>query len=79
MTLVKLNPNLEMLSVIRGELEGYVQYPGSHCLNGGIIRVASGSQLMKRLDSHHYILMTGDQAADIELIAPIFSLGVDLF
>ena len=78
-TLVKLNPNLEMLSVIRGELEGYVQYPGSHCLNGGIIRVASGSQLMKRLDSHHYILMTGDQADDIELIAPIFSLGIDLF
>jgi hypothetical protein len=76
-TLVKLSPTLERLSVIRGELVDYVQYPNSHCLNGGVIRVADGPNLMRHLESHHYILVTGDVSVEIDLIAPIFSLAVD--
>ncbi len=76
-TLVKLSPTLERLSVIRAEMVDYVQYPNSHCLNGGVIRVADGRNLMKHLESHHYILVTGDVSEEIDLIAPIFSLTVD--
>ncbi len=76
-TLVKLSPTLDKLSVIRAELVDYVQYPNSHCLNGGVIRVADGRTLMKHLESHHYILVTGDVSEEIDLIAPIFSLTVD--
>jgi L-fucose isomerase-like protein len=75
-TLVKLDPTLETLSVIRGELVRYVQYPGSHCLNGGIIRIDNGVKLMRNLLSHHYILVTGDRAEDIESIASVFRLDV---
>jgi len=32
---------------------------------------------MKRLASHHYVLMTGQQLAGIETIAPLFGLDVE--
>jgi hypothetical protein len=76
-TLVKLSPTLERISVIRGELVDYVQYPDSHCLNGGVIRVADGRTLIRNLESHHYILVTGDISEEIDWISPIFSFTVD--
>lgn len=76
-TLAKLGPALERLSVVEGYLEGYVQYPGSDCLNGGVIRVSDGPGLMDKLVSHHYLLMTGHHLSDIEMIAPVFGLQVD--
>jgi hypothetical protein len=75
-TLVKLGPSLEQLSVVQGELVEYVQYPGSHCLNGGVIRIADGPALMRNLESHHYILVSGDCRVDLDLVAPIFSLEI---
>lgn len=76
-TLAKLHPNFDRLTVTEGELEGYAQFPGSDCLNGGIVRVPDGHRLMTRLTSHHYLLLTGRQQAAIETIAPIFSLQSD--
>lgn len=66
------------MTVAEGELEGYAQYPGSDCRNGGIVRVNDGHRLMTRLSSHHYLLMTGKQRADLETIAPIFALDLDI-
>ena len=31
-----------------GQLTGYAQFPGSDCLNGGVIRVRDGHKLMER-------------------------------
>jgi L-fucose isomerase-like protein len=76
-TLAKIHPNFDRITVAEGELEGYAQYPGSDCLNGGVVRVANGPKLMTHLASHHYILMTGHQMPEIEITAPIFGLEIE--
>jgi len=76
-TLAKMHSDFDRLTVAEGELEGYAQYPGSDCLNGGIIRVSDGRRLMQRLASHHYLLMTGSQLSQIETVAPMFDLSVE--
>ncbi len=76
MTLAKLQPSFETLSVLEGTLEGYAQYPGSDCLNGAVLKVNDGHKLMRTLSSHHYMLMTGHNLADIYQIAGLFGLDV---
>jgi hypothetical protein len=77
MTLVKLLPTLRDLTVAEGSLERYVQYPGSDCLNGGVLRVRNGHRLMSRVCSHHYALLTGRHLAEIELIAKVFGQTIE--
>jgi len=57
-TLTKLDPHLERLQILPSVLESYTSYPGSDCLNGGIVRVHDGRALMDRLYSHHQIFTT---------------------
>jgi hypothetical protein len=78
MTLAKLHPELSRLQVIRGELEDYVQYPGSDCRNGALLKVRDGRAIMKSFYSHHYCLMTGAQATDIENVTRVMNVGVDV-
>lgn len=75
-TLAKLHPNLEKMTVAEGTLKGYAQFPGSDCLNGGVVKVNDGHRLMKRVASHHYLLTVGHNLNDIEMIAPIFDINV---
>lgn len=75
-TLAKLQPSFSDLTVVPGTLTGYAQYPGSDCLNGGVIRVRDGHRFMDALCSHHALLMTGNQLADVRQIAKVFDLGV---
>jgi hypothetical protein len=77
-TIAKLQPSFERITVAEGVLEGYAQYPNSDCRNGGIVRVRDGNALMTKLSSHHQLLMIGHQQAEIELIAPIFGLGPEI-
>jgi hypothetical protein len=74
LTLAKLHPNMTTMSVVEGELTGYAGYPGSDCLNGGVIRVPNGHRLMNNLASHHYLLATGHHLAGIELCGIVFGL-----
>jgi L-fucose isomerase-like protein len=76
-TLAKLSPTLDRLTVIVGNLEGYAQYPDSHCLNGAVLRIKDGRRSIKRLDSHHYVILTGDHLESIGLIAKVFDLQVE--
>ena len=76
LTLAKLGPTLEKLSFTEATLEGYAQYPGSHCLNGAVIKVPDGRRLMGSLDSHHYLLLAGHLRAEIELLAAVFGLEI---
>jgi hypothetical protein len=78
MTLAKLHPELSRMQAIEGQLEGYVQYPGSDCRNGALLKVKDGHALMKAFYSHHYCLLTGKQAVDIENVARVMNVGVDL-
>lgn len=75
-TLAKLHPTMTEMTVAEGSLTGYVQYPGSDCRNGGVIKVRDGRKLMSALASHHYLLLTGHNRADIELVAKVFGLEV---
>jgi hypothetical protein len=75
-TLTKLHPGMAKLTVVEGELKGYAQYPGSDCLNGGVIKVQDGHHLMETLSSHHYLLSLGHQLRQTKLISKIFGLEV---
>jgi hypothetical protein len=75
-TLAKLQPSFRDLTVVPGKLTGYAQYPGSDCLNGGIIRVSDGHRFMNALCSHHALLMTGQQTPDLRLVAKALNLNV---
>jgi len=75
-TLAKLQPTFDSLAIAEGRLTGYVQYPGSDCLNGGVIRVADGHKLMRSLCSHHALLLTGHHLADLRLVAKVFPLDI---
>jgi L-fucose isomerase-like protein len=76
-TLAKLSPSLETLTVAQGELVGYAQYPGSDCLNGGILRVADGPRLMERLSSHHAILVRGHWPSELRMLGRLFGLTIE--
>jgi L-fucose isomerase-like protein len=77
MTLAKLGPTMETLTVVEGELEGYAQYPGSDCRNGAVLKVPDGHELVNNISSHHYLLMTGHNRQDIELVAKVFDLEIE--
>lgn len=78
-TLAKLHPTMETMSVIEGEIEKYTQYEDSDCLNGAVIRVSDGHQLVSSLTSHHYLILTGHRLAEIRQIAKVFGFKVEAF
>jgi hypothetical protein len=77
-TLAKLHGDFTTMTVAEGKLTGYAQFPGSDCVNGGVIRVNDGHKLMASLASHHYLLMTGHHLVNLRMIAPIFNLNIEV-
>ena len=75
-TLAKLHPDMTQMTVAEGKLKGYSQHPGSDCLNGGVIEISDGHQLMNSLASHHYLLTTGHNLVAIRLLAKVFGLEI---
>ena len=75
-TLGKLHAGLDRMTVAQGELVKHVQFPGSDCLNGGVIRIRDGHALMNALASHHYLLMTGHALREIQWVAKVFGIEV---
>ncbi len=73
-TLVKLIPPFNRLSIIEGELPNYAQFKDSDCLNGAVIRVPDGKKLVDELASHHYIVTTGHNLNELEMVAKVFDL-----
>ncbi len=76
-TLAKLLPTMDRLSMTEGRLAGYAQFPGSDCLNGGVIKVRDGRKFMQRLGSHHYLILVGHHAADLGFIGQALGLAVE--
>jgi hypothetical protein len=77
LTLAKLGPAFDTLSVVEGELTGYAGFPGSDCLNGAVIRVPDGHALMDKVPSHHSVLMSGHDLAGLKLVGDVFGLQVE--
>lgn len=72
-TLAKIDSTGRMMRLSSANLKGYAQYPGSHCLNGGVLEVPDGRALIRNLDSHHSILVGGDYLEEIELVSMVMS------
>ena len=75
-TLAKLHPSMDRMTVAEGRLKGYAQFPDSDCLNGGVIQVRDGHRLMNALASHHYLLLTGHHLPGIRFLGQVFGLDV---
>ena len=74
MTLVKLVPPFDKMSVVEGQITKYAQFTNSHCLNGAVMKVPDGKRLMNELASHHYILTNGHNLSDLEIVAKVFDI-----
>lgn len=73
-TLTKLHPKLGAMQAIPATLEGYAQYPGSDCRNGGIIRVSDGYKFIGSLYSHHYCIVPGLKTEEIRMVNDVLGL-----
>ena len=76
-TLAKLNPTMDTMHVIEGEIEKYASYEDSDFLNGAVIKVKDGHKLVRTLASHHYLVLTGHRLAEIHQIAPVFGFAIE--
>jgi hypothetical protein len=74
-TLVKLMPPFDGLSIVEGKLTHYAQFKNSDCLNGAVVRVPNGHRMMQEMASHHYILTVGKNLAGLEMVSKVFGLG----
>jgi len=77
LTLVKIDPTLTRMQVVEGTLEGYVQYPGSDCRNGALIRVPNGYKLMDSFYSHHNCLAVGHISEGIKIMTRVFGMKLE--
>ena len=73
-TLAKIYPGFKKLSVIEAEIVDYVQYPGSDCRNGALIRYKDGHKVMDELCSHHSLIISGDVRPQLSQMAKVFAL-----
>jgi len=75
-TISKLDCTLSNLMAIEANLEKYVQYPGSDCRNGALVRVPDGYKMMELFDSHHNCFIVGKQRERLKIVAKVFGLNL---
>jgi len=79
LTLAKLDQSFKKLLVVKAELTDYVQYPGSDCRNGGILKVRDGRRMMNSFYSHHNILLPGLWDQEMINLAQVFDLELEQY
>ena len=62
----------ERITVIPGEIEKYMQFPGTDARNASLLHYRNGEKVMEELPSHHQMIITGRQKASIIQIARVF-------
>ena len=78
-SLVKLDLTFQKMMVAKGTLEKYVQFPGSDCRNGALVRISDGHKLMNSFYSHHIILVPGHWDKEFINLAKVFDLTLEEF
>ena len=80
-TLLKLHQNMKKLTLIECEITGYVQYPGSDCRNGALLRYINnnGHEIMDALSSHHALLIQGNHIPTLSQAARVFGFEIAKF
>ena len=79
-TMAKLRSDMKGITIIEAEIEDYVQYPGSDCRNGALIRYRnkSGHKVMEALSSHHAILIQGDITHELVQMAKVYGFSTEV-
>jgi len=79
-TMAKLHSNMRKLTIIEAKIEDYVQYPGSDCRNGALIRYKNnvGHKVMEGLSSHHAILIEGAVTPQLLQIAKVYGFETEI-
>lgn len=72
MVLAKINPSFDKITIIPGQIEKYLQFPGTDARNASLLRYRNGERVMEALPSHHQMIITGKQKAAIGQIARVF-------
>lgn len=78
MVLAKINPSFDRITVIPGQLEKYVQFPGTDARNASLLHYSKGEKVMEELPSHHQMIITGRQQAAITQIARVFGWACEV-
>jgi hypothetical protein len=76
-TLAKMHPSMDRIQAEPAELVGYVQYPGSDCRNGALLKVRDGHALMKNWSSHHNCLVGGNRLVEIDVAARAVGIAME--
>jgi hypothetical protein len=79
-TMAKLRSDMKGITIIEAEIESYVQYPGSDCRNGALIRYRNGNghRVMEALSSHHAILIEGGITHELSQMAKVYGFAVEV-
>ncbi|MCR8633054.1 hypothetical protein [Paenibacillus radicis (ex Xue et al. 2023)] len=77
LTIAEMHPTLGKMLAVEGMLKDYVQYPGSDCRNGALLKVPSGHKLMSSLYSHHGILIPGHKKVELEFMSKVLNIGLE--
>jgi hypothetical protein len=54
------------------------EYPNADRQTGRAIKITNGQKLLKTVFSHKYLLMTGHNLANIELLSSVFGLEMEV-
>jgi L-fucose isomerase-like protein len=79
-TMAKLCSDMKGITIIEAEIEDYVQYPGSDCRNGALIRYRNrnGHKVMEALSSHHAILIEGNITHELLQMAKVYGFSTEI-
>ena len=79
-TLAKIHADMKKMTVVQAVIEDYVQYPGSDCRNGCLLRYKhdSGHQVMESLSSHHQIIIQGDVVPQLVQASKVLGLELEV-
>jgi hypothetical protein len=76
-TLAKVHPSMDRIQAEPAELVKYVQYPGSDCRNGALLKVRDGRALMKSWSSHHNCLVSGNRLTEIDIASRAVGISME--
>jgi len=70
---------MKKMVIVESIIEEYVKYPSSDCRNGALIRFKNnnGHQIMQTLCSHHALIIKGDCAPQLSLLAKIYGFETE--
>jgi len=79
-TMAKLRSDMKGITIIEAEIDNYVQYPGSDCRNGALIRYRNktGHKVMEALSSHHAIIIQGNITHELVQMAKVYGFNTEV-